>query len=366
MYKGCVILLSILVLFMMSCATPQKSFNKGDYDKAYKLALKNHQKGKQNRKDKTILNKSFEEILSREQAEYAQYTRSDVIEDWEEGYSSYDDLLNLYEEGKRYLDSDFDSRMEAIYVDIENLRKDLASSYYDLAEMSMEAFEDTENKFEAQEAFYLYTKAEDYGSQESNLRERKSYAQSVGVVKILVIADERWGITFSFAIDREFRNVEREGGDFLDIQYERNIEADCTIEVEFSDLNRRVRESRDTRTYREEIQDGFETRQDTSGNTTQVPRYVTISADVTTISEQITFEWEARTDIYGDNRYCNDYRSRTFRADETLVNEIYEINGDTRAVPSEFRDQRYDSRREEDLIRELIEEIYDDFERAYF
>ena len=366
MYKGCAISLSILVLFMFSCASPQKSFNKGDYDKAYKLALKNLKKGKKSRKDQTILNKSFEEMLDRERSEYAEYTRSDIIEDWEVAYSSYDDLLDTYEDGKRYLDSGFDINMEGIYAEIENLRKDIAGSFYELAQMGMEAYEDTEDKLEAQQAYYLYTKAEEYGSNEANIRERKAYALSEGVVTLLVIADERWGRTFAYDIDREFRNVEREGDDFLQIQYERNVEADCTIEVEFADIDRRVRDSRSTRTYREEIQDGFETRQDTSGNSTQVPRYITVSADVTTISEQITFEWEARTNIYGDSRYCNDYRERTFRADETLTNEIYEINGDTRAVPDGLRNSRNDNRREEDLIRDLLEELYDDFERAYF
>ena len=87
---------------------------------------------------------------------------------------------------------------------------------------------------------------------------------------------------------------------------------------------------------------------------------------MTTIREEITFEWEARARIFGDSRYCNEYRDRTFRADETLINEVYEIRGDTRAVPNEFRDSRYDSRREEELIRDLVEELYDDFERAYF
>ncbi len=366
MYKGYAISLILMVFLVLSCASPQKSFNKGDYDKAYKSALKILKKGKKSRKDLTTLNKSFEQILRREQAEIADYNRSDVIEDWEEAYVLYDELLDKYEEGKSYLDNDFDVTMDIVYDEQEKLRTDIGESYYNLGELQLEDYDETGNKLAAQEAYYMYTKADEYGHIDPLLSERQAYARTAGVITVLVIAEERWGISFAYDIDREFSRIERRSQDFREVLYERRVEADCTIELEFSDLDRRVRENRSNQTYREEVQDGFETRQDTSGTTTQVPRYVTVSAQVTTIREEITFEWEARARIFGERDYCSDYRQRTFRADEVLINEIYEIRGDTRAVPQEFQDSRYDNRREEEIVRALIEELYDDFERAYF
>lgn len=366
MYKGYAISLILMVFLISSCASPQKSFNKGDYDKAYKSALKILKKGKKSRKDLTTLNKSFEQILNREQGKIADYNRSDVIEDWEEAYGLYDGLLDKYEEGKNYLDNDFDATMDIVYEEQERLRLDIGDSYFNLGELQLEAYAESGNKLAAQEAYYLYTKAAEYGHTDPLLSERQAYAQTEGVITVLVIAEERWGISFAYDIDREFSRVERRSQDFKEVLYERRVDADCTIEIEFSDLDRRVRDNRSNQTYREEVQDGFETRQDTSGTTTQVPRYVTVSAQVTTIREEISFEWTARARIFGDRDYCREYRERTFRAEEVLVNEIYEIRGDTRAVPREFQDSRYDNRREEEIIRELIEELYDDFERAYF
>jgi len=364
--KSIFVLTTFIFFLLLSCASPQKSFNKGDYDKAYKLALKNMKKGKKSRKDQTILKKSFNEIMKRQQAVYADYNDSDIIEDWEKAYHSYDDLLEKYDEGKAYLDNDIDMTMVQIEQDLEQLGRDIADNYYSLGEMRIEAFEETKDKLEAQEAYHLYRKSEDYGKDDAELEDKIDYALEQGMLIVLVIAEERWGGRFAYDIDREFRQVEREGRDFTEVIYERNnLDADCTLEVEFSDIDRRVRDSRDTRSFSEQIQDGTESRQDTSGNTIQVPRYITVSADVTITREEVTFRWQARARAYGDRRYC-DYRDRTFTAEESLVNELYDIRGDTRAVPSEFRNSRYDNRREEDLIDDLIEEIYRDFERAYF
>ena len=89
--------------------------------------------------------------------------------------------------------------------------------------------------------------------------------------------DAPFEVSYKWEIDRKFSDLEREGRDFQEVVYERNIvNADCTLEMDFSSLDRNRSESRSSRSYSERIQDGYNTEVDTSGNRIQVPRYLSL------------------------------------------------------------------------------------------
>ena len=102
------------VLIVMSCASPQKSFDKGNYLKAYTSAVKDMKKGKKSRKTASILNQSFNELIKEKTASAENYLSSNDIEDWEEGYEDYVDLLELYDKGHQYIDDDLKTRVNAM------------------------------------------------------------------------------------------------------------------------------------------------------------------------------------------------------------------------------------------------------------
>ncbi len=363
--RAITILLIIISLFV-SCASPQKSYKKGNYEKAYSSALKSLNKGDKDRKLKTILNKSFDKLYEQHMGEVDKLAASGYIEDWEESYLNMEQLIAYYNDGKKYLDNDVDPSMTSVMEQAESLREDLALGFYDLGTEKMASYERVEDKITAQEAHVFYLKALDYGYREKNIMAEIDDAYAAAIITINVEAFARYDRDFQWEIDRKFDDLENESENYLKITYDgMRMSADCNMEIEFSDFRRYVQESSTTRSFSERVEDGYETQVDTSGRTTRVPIYVTVTGQVDIISEEYTYEWEAYVNTYGDSRYCN-FNDRRFRETERLVNERYRTSGDRRAIPNEYLNDRVDNINEERIAEDLIDDIYDEIRRYYF
>lgn len=356
----------LLFLFLMSCASPQKSFNKGDYAKAYKSALKNLKKGKKNRKDKTILNKSFQQIYDEKQADIASLMGSSFIEDWELAYKEYGELIDYYDDGRQYLDDKYSIKMKFVDEDSKKLGDDIALSYYELGLDQMALFRESNNKLHAQDANVYFQKVVAYGGAQADLDALLQVSYEQGIVQILVEAYAPFEQRYNWEIDRQFSDIERESSGFYVYSYERVLtEPDCSMQIDLSSIDRRVDEDRNFQTFTEQIQDGYDSRTDTSGVTTRVPRYIDVQGQVTTISENITYRWRAAVSFRGNREYC-DFRSRNFEAEEIVRNERYELSGDQRAIPDRYNRDNYSSEDQDDIVDELLDDLYRDIRRSYF
>ena len=111
-----------LITIMVACSSPKKHFSKGNYENAYKSALKDLSSGKRDRQLKTILNNSLKELIDESFYDSELLLRSNDIEDWESVYELNDDLVQLYYEGKRYLDDSYESDFTIIESNNNNLR----------------------------------------------------------------------------------------------------------------------------------------------------------------------------------------------------------------------------------------------------
>jgi len=351
---------------MASCSSPQKSFDKGNYDKAYAQALKNLQKGSKDRKDRSVLNSSFEEILADKIELIASYNSSDIIEVWEEALVAYDDIIEYADEGHVYLSDDLTDKVREMKSDRDQLRYDIAENYYQLANDAYAAYEDNEDKLDAQDSYTFYDISLQYGSDHDDISSKMDQAYEWGKFKVYVEAKQSFGFSYDWDIDREFSQVERRSRGFAEVSYEKNkYDADCILEVSISDdIN--VRESTSTDRFSEEIEDGYDTEVDTSGNTVRIPRTITVTGRVQTITQVITFECDARVRVSGDSQICT-YNNRSFDAEERVTYERYEWDGDERAIPDRYKSTfRNDPPDEEEIMEDLIEELYDDFVRYYF
>lgn len=358
--------LLIVTMFITACSSPQKSFEKGNYKKAYRAALKNIKKGKKSRKDRTILNRSFNELIKQKSDIAETHLNSDIIEDWERGYAEYEELIDLFYDGKVYLDEDFDRQMAVIETSNDALGKDLAINYFELGNMSMEGFMDTYNKGYAQEAFAYYTKTRHYDDGYARIDSLLDDAFNKGVILILVEADAPFERSYEWEIDRKFSDIERESSGFNQIVYEGMVEADCVLEIDFSSLDRDIRESRSVENFQERTEDGYETRVDTSGNTIKETKYRNIEGTVTTIAESISYSWRVAVNVRGNRGYC-DFRNRNFNEEVTVVNERYQLSGDDRAIPSRYkRDNNSRDVDEDDMVEDLLDELYREISNYYF
>lgn len=360
-------LCAILMLMTLGCSrNAEKFLEKGDYNKAFDIALKNLDKDRRSKKDRTVLNKAFNEINKDRSSEYDQYVGSDVIEDWEIAYGQYEQLLDKYDAGKKFLSDAYDDKLEAKRKAYDRLTQAIADNYFRMGNESMKDYRDTFNKAFAQDAYSFYNKTAHYKPYYPRIDNLLGESLEFAMIEVLVITEVPYDRSLKREIDREFDRIESESSGFEEILYERNIEyPDCLIRIIFGGLDIDVDQDRDQRTFSEEIEDGYDTRTDTSGVQTQIPRYRTISADVNIITERITYEWRLEVVPEGSPDICH-YEARRFSEEESIINEFYEISGDSRAVPSQFLEPVYDSRDEEDAIEDLIEELYNKVRRAYF
>jgi len=354
------------IVIFLSCASPQKSFKKGDYEKAYSSALKSLKKGDKDRKLKTILNNSFDKLYQQHLDKAEKLVDSGYIEDWEEAYLQMNKVIVFYDEGRAYLDNDIDEVIRTLKIDSDSLKNDLAHGYYDLATEKISAYESQGDRNLARESHQFYLKSLEYGYDEKNIMDEVDYALKEAVIVLNVIAEAPYERSFRWEIDRRFDDLENESEDYLEIVYDnRNVRADCNMEIEFSNFRRNLDESYNTRNFSERVEDGYETQVDTSGKSTRVQKYTTVRGEVTIISEEYTFEWGVYVRTYGDNRYCN-YSDRRFDERERRTNERYQIRGDRRAIPNQYLNDRVDNINEERIAEEMIDDIYDQVRRYYF
>jgi len=362
-------ILILVILGAVACASPQKSFNKGDFDKAFSSSLKNLKKGKNERKDKSILNKSFNELLKDYQNSKEDLLGSNLIEDWELAYLSAEDIILKYEDANRYLDSEFDSPMRTISNDNIELAKDIADNYMILADEEMLAFEETGNKLIARDAHGMYLKVVEYAERNKflDLNKKLEYSLAAGLIRVLVLT-EVWDRSYSWDVNRKFDDIERVKTDpFTVVDFEKNNgNYDCVIEVEFSSLNINENTTTENESFSERVIDGYNTVTDTSGTSKKEPIYKTVTGEVVITKIKRLYNWRVQVRPDGIRQYC-DYGLQYLEAEEGDWSESYRITGDERAIPETYKNGDEGFRRSEsDIIDDLIDNIYDDFRREYF
>ena len=354
------------MILSLACSSPQKNFEKGNYEKAYTSSLEDYKKGKRSRQTKDLMNRSFQELIKETTNSTERYLQSDLIEDWEEAFTTSSDLIDLYYDGKGYIDKAFDSPISRIESDTDALGTDIASGFFELGQQAMIDYRRNEDKVFAQNAFAFYGKAQLYNGTIEDIEVLIEEALSYAIVNVLVVTESPFEYRYIGVIDEVFRDIERESEGFYQISYKRNLpNADCVLEIDFSRLDIDTRESRNTEEFSEEIEDGYETQVDTSGNSTRVQKYTTVTCSVTTLIRDISYSWRAAVSTDNSRNYC-EFNYRYFDATETTRDETYQISGDRRALPSRFNQSTTNTnRRTEDVVEELIEEIYDQVVRNY-
>lgn len=359
------IILFSLVLFF-SCASPQKNFEKGNFNKAYKGALKELENGKRG-KNKAILNRSFNEILKAHQTQYTLIMRDADIQDWENAFYKRNDLIEDYIKGKRWLDNDFDATMEKLMDENEVLSSDIANEYELMGNEAMAVYATNGDKRAAQNAFAFYNKLAEYDPNNSRVNVYVNQALEAATVHILFDADA-WDFRYEYDIDRKFKNLENQSSGFIQIYYEQNIpHADCMVEIDFNDLEERIRQETNTQNFTEQIEDGYETVKDTSGRVSKIPIYKDVSGSVITTTEYKEYYWEVRSKSNSYTNFC-DFRSKNFDSSITLERTFYRLSGDERAIPSRFKNQNDEEFRddEDDVVEDLIDDLYNQIVRYYF
>ena len=349
------LLYSLLLLILVSgCSSPQKLYEKGKYDKAFDSVLSDLKQNK-NRKNKTLLNKSFSKLIDSARDKMIDikngYDVSDLISNLEEYY----EVDQRYKKGKVYLDSDNITKYEKLNIE-KHFVLDVA---YEEGKSLMKDFEESGNKFDARNAYYHFSLIDEYGDRYEGMDQYLLQSYEAATLVYNVVADLDYDYSYKWDVDRQFDNLEGKEK-FVKIVYDSpsNI-GDCLIELDFSRLDEDIRTRSDSRSYNKEIIDGYTTVTDTSGRTREVPIYKTVKGEVITKRVTKTVAWRVDIEIRRSSSNCN-LRERRFYADEDDSVEEYEIRGDTRAIPSQYFNNNNKSYLEktDDMVDDILDDLY--------
>jgi len=345
---------------MLSCASPQKHFSKGNYEKAYSSALKELQK-KNDRKLKQILNKSFNEIYKDKSYRIDNLSTRRELKDWEKAFDLYQELITDYDDGRRFLDSKYDTIIDGLIDDNELLALRITDAYEDLAYASLDDYHRHFDKFKAQDANNYFNKIAYYQPEYPAIDSLIDFSFYAGVINILIDVNI-WDHKYQWDVDEKFSQLKNKSRGFLQVFYNTIIpNPDCEVDLNFDNLRIIKSESQTNReTFSKQIQDGYETRTDTSGHTTQVPKYKQIEGYVTTLVTTVDYNWRVNLMVDRYTNYCK-LNTNVFNSNKKITRNSYDLNGDLRAIPEHYKTdtgiENFDAD-EKQVIRDLIRDLY--------
>lgn len=361
-------LLFFLFPLFTACTSPREAFENQDYDKAYKLALASLNQGKGGKEERRILQQSLENILARESEEGRRLADSEKPEGWETTLGINYGLQEKIKEARAFLPEAFEKDLHTLTRQARWLRKSLYDHYYARGREDLEEAASTGLKEHAQLAHGAFTKARLYAEALSpQLDSLTQLAHRKGIVYYVVEIDAPFDITYNWEIEHVFSRLEEEGGGFLRIAYEEPLKnPDCAIVIRFNPLDIEIEEETGDEDFNREVIIEYETVTDTVGNETRVPVYGNVEGNVLIITRTKTATWEAEALINALTPNCS-LPPHSFQASASSTAREIRTSGDERAIPREYLDAPEENFREEDdMVEELLEDLYEQVVRAFF
>lgn len=354
--------IAIILLFCLGCSSPQKLYEKGKYFKAFDSAFSDLKSGKKDRDNKILLNKAFSKMIdvAREQMVYLE--NGYQIRDLQDNFEQYEEVDKRYVKARAYIDEDNRTKYDIFYQ--EEVR--LIANTYEEGKALMDFFEESKNKLDAQNAYLHFELVSKYSRDYPDIQKWLDESIEAAIVVYNVYADLDSDFSYQWDVDRKFNDLEGEDG-FLQIVYDDNsVEADCKVELDFSRLDIDERKNQSSQNFSKEIIDGYKTETDTSGNSVQVPIYKEVYGSVNTVSLIKSISWSVEIEVLKSTINCNLDETR-YRAIVDDQVEIYELEGDERAIPSEYKNQSVEELEDtDDLVDELIEKLYDSIKKHFY
>ncbi|NNE26915.1 MAG: hypothetical protein HKN09_08730 [Saprospiraceae bacterium] len=354
-------------LCCIACSSPQKSFEKGNYERAFNGALTELDKKDNSRQNKVLLNKSFEELIYHNEKENYKLVQSGLIENLEVVHANNLDIIDKYHNAKRYLNPVYDTIASDFVNRNDLLRENIALAYWDEGNTLMDVYNSTGDKFKAQDANFNYTKAYDYNIGYEAIDSLLDVSFAAGLIHVLVETNV-WDMNYSWRVDNTFKNLIHLSRGFNQVHYENMISiADCRIDVSFNNIEVIENTTRETQQFTREIEDGYTTKVDSSGNTHRILNYITVRGEGVKEITTWTYNWRVRSTVRQLSPFCQ-MNNRHFDERGEIRHVRYDVTGDVRAVPEEYQNVTFFNRstEEEKLINRMIDDIYDDFVQYYF
>ena len=364
-----IVLLITMGILLIACNSPKKFLEGGNYEKAFQKALNSLEKDKGTRDDKNVLIKAFNEMLKETYTAKEQLGDFQEIEDAIAMYDQISGVNTQYNLGKQWLKNDYETKMRTLNAEQEELRVSIAESFWTYAQEDIASYQETGVKAAAQSAYANLQQVKSYNGDYAELDQLTAAMYDNSIINVAIYAAERFGNWNEWDIDREFDDLARRDRGWYRFDY-KPINADgydCVMEIQLYDLDLNRYERSNVENFSKEIEDGYTTKIDTSGNTINVPIYRTVtgSASVNTITTVV--EWSAAVQWSSQNGDCQ-YYSQRFNEEEDEACQIIQTSGDERAIPNQYLNQysNVNCDFEDRLREEVLEDLVDAIAREYF
>lgn len=353
-------------LFVIACTSAKEAYQKGEYESAIQKSLKNLKAEKDIRQNKTLLNNAFDKRYAELNNRFEDRAKLD-LKLLEKLYSDCDKFLVLATEVKPYLESTNIEKKLKLDKNTDLLEDEICTALY---EKAIDHYDNARVKKDKKEARLAYETFMDLSSYDS----QKKYKETNSLLeKSLELAtyhyqfdiDHGFNIGESWEIKSQFSKLSNKGSTFKKFYTEGQCKpCDCVIELNFRDLRESKHTSTETKSFEKKVEDGYTTTKDDKGNVIKTPVYKILRGQVVIEKTRFDFNWEIKSEVKKETVACDaDYR--TFDASKSIDLYDYRLSGDRDAIPSEYKNYTRPTLDKDDLIDDLLEDLFNQVVNYY-
>jgi tetratricopeptide (TPR) repeat protein len=354
--------LLIGTVFLFSCKTAQKLYQRGQYDEAVELAAKKLSKKPHDIGLLTVLQDAYRYAVQDHESRIRNLSNSNTDLRWEQIYHEYTSLQRLYDAIRRspsvydiVQPTDYASYLTSYKEQAGNAREDRGDELMN---------QNTKSSF--RQAYYEYQKALSLKPGDLTIKQKMDDAYANAVTNIAIMPLTRFGIQYSqYRYDYDdfdyqlLRYVnDHRSGPFIRFfgDNDRSQPIDIGVEMRFSDVN--IGRYRDERSVRE-VSKQVVSKEIVHKPDSITREYITVKARITTTTRTL----KANAILQAIARDMNNRHiwSDTYRGDYSWVYSFATYTGDERALSDE--DKKLLTQKEQwpasndEIIRIIMNEI---------
>ncbi len=348
-------ILGFIILFFAACATPQKSFERGNYEEAVDLAVKRLRSDKPKEKDVATLVEAFNYINQRETERLGRLRLDNNADNWSEIYDLAVRIQRRQDIVKPFLALDEQKYYgllsncrftEGINTTVAEAREGAAANLYSHAVSDLELSKNGNRRL-ARAAYDNLKSIKKYYDNYRDVVQLSEQAYILGINHIYVKVENDSRVALPSAFERELESIFVRDMNSKWTKYhtfqDDNLTYEYTIVARMTDIDVSPEgERRDHHIEEKQIEDGFDyvkdergnVKKDTMGNDLKTKRFRWIKADVYTINQKKdarVFGYLA----YYDNRTKEKVLSRPLESAVHFEQYSVRFDGDRRALNEE-------------------------------
>lgn len=370
MKKATFLLFLMLTVLFQACRSPQKLYDKGNFEAAYKVSSKQLEKYKDVESNTRILENSLDKILKIQSAQKETLLRSEDFANRDKVIQINNELIDRIHWVRIFVPKVFAEELEQLEKENVEIKSGIKEDRLEIGKELLTEAQQADDKFKAREAWEQFKVAKSYHrGQDQELDSLITLSAEMAVLVYYVQANQRMAIGSRMELDEVFKNINSEGDQFTKILYKPNdpVElADCLIRVNVGNIKYQQSSSDATKDFTKTIVVGTESTTNDKGETVEVEVTEDITGTVVQTTSTLNAKSDVQIEIKAQNKNCK-LSGENFSHEFQDVVENYSSKGDLRAIPDEYKNiRRGEHRKQEELSEIMTQRIYQEVVQRLF